>query len=166
MKKGIVKILILVLFLEVFVFNYQSYRVLSSNNKKEFNQEDFSKYETNDNYTYVEIDNLSDEIKTLNLDLGNVENVEYKFFYTDDTSSEFREIPSKNYIQNLEISKYICTYLSGKSNKIAVKIYSKNVQVDKIAINNKIPFDFNLARFIILFLIVFFSVIFNIIFHI
>ena len=61
-KKGIVKILILVLFLEVFVFNYQSYRVLSSNNKKEFNQEDFSKYETNDNYTYVEIDNLSDEI--------------------------------------------------------------------------------------------------------
>lgn len=114
MKKGIVKILILVLFLEVFVFNYQSYRVLSSNNKKEFNQEDFSKYETNDNYTYVEIDNLSDEIKTLNLDLGNVENVEYKFFYTDDTSSEFREIPSKNYIQNLEISKYICTYLFWK----------------------------------------------------
>ena len=156
MKKGIVKILILVLFLEVFVFNYQSYRVLSSNNKKEFNQEDFSKYETNDNYTYVEIDNLSDEIKTLNLDLGNIENVEYEFFYTDDTSSEFREIPSKNYIQNLENSKYICTYLSGKSNKIAVKIYSKNVQVDKIAINNKIPFNFNLARFIILFLIVFF----------
>ena len=127
MKKGIVKILILVLFLEVFVFNYQSYRILSSNNKKEFKQEDFSKYETNDEYTYIEIDNLSDEIKTLNLNLNNIENVEYQFFYTDDTSSGFRKMPAKNYIQNLENSKYICTYLSGKSNKIAVKIYENEL---------------------------------------
>ena len=156
MKKGIVKILILVLFLEVFVFNYQSYRILSSNNKKEFKQEDFSKYETNDEYTYIEIDNLSDEIKTLNLNLNNIENVEYQFFYTEDTSSEFRKMPAKNYIQNLENSKYICTYLSGKSNKIAVKIYSENVQVDKITINEKIPFKFNLARAIVLFLILYF----------
>ena len=156
MKKGIVKILILVLFLEVFVFNYQSYRILSSNNKKEFKQEDFSKYETNDEYTYIEIDNLSDEIKTLNLNLNNIENVEYQFFYTDDTSSGFRKMPAKNYIQNLENSKYICTYLSGKSNKIAVKIYSENVQVDKITINEKIPFKFNLARAIVLFLILYF----------
>ena len=156
MKKGIVKILILVLFLEVFVFNYQSYRILSSNNKKEFKQEDFSKYETNDEYTYIEIDNLSDEIKTLNLNLNNIENVEYQFFYTDDTSSGFRKMPAKNYIQNLENSKYICTYLSGKSNKIAVKIYSENVEVDKITINEKIPFKFNLARAIVLFLILYF----------
>ena len=156
MKKGIVKILIVVLFLEVFVFNYQSYRILSSNNKKEFNQEDFSKYETNDEYTYIEIDNLSDEIKTLNLNLNNIANVEYQFFYTDDTSSGFRKMPAKNYIQNLENSKYICTYLSGKSNKIAVKIYSENVQVDKITINEKIPFKFNLARAIVLFLILYF----------
>ena len=156
MKKGIVKILILVLFLEVFVFNYQSYRILSSNNKKEFYQEDFSKYETNDKYTYIEIDNLSDEIKTLNLNLSNIENVEYQFFYTDDTSSGFRKMSSKNYIQNLENSKYICTYLSGRSNKIAVKIYSENVQVDKITINEKIPFKFNLARAIVLFLILYF----------
>lgn len=156
MKKGIVKILILVLFLEVFVFNYQSYRILSSNNKKEFKQEDFSKYETNDEYTYIEIDNLSDEIKTLNLNLNDIENVEYQFFYTDDTSSGFRKMPAKNYIQNLENSKYICTYLSGKSNKIAVKIYSENVQVDKITINEKIPFKFNLARAIVLFLILYF----------
>ena len=53
MKKGIVKILILVLFLEVFVFNYQSYRVMSSNNRQEFTKENFSKYETNEKYTYI-----------------------------------------------------------------------------------------------------------------
>lgn len=152
MKKGIIKIFILVLLLEAFVFNYQSYRILSSNNKKEFNQEDFSKYETNDDYIYIEISNLSDKIKTINLNLSNIENVEYQFFYTDDTSSGFREMPTKNYIQNLENSKYICTYLSGKSNKIAVKISSKDVQVDKIVINQKVPFKFNIARVIILLL--------------
>ena len=160
MKKGIVKILILVLFLEVFVFNYQSYRVLSSNNKKEFNQEDFSKYETNDNYTYVEIDNLSDEIKTLNLNLNNIENTKYQFFYTDDTSSEFREMPTKNYIQKLENSKYVCTYLSGQSNKIAVKIFSGDANVEKITINRKIPFRFNYVRVMTLFLI--FAVVYTI----
>lgn len=155
MKKGIIKILIIVLFLEIFVFNYQSYRILSSSNKKEFNQENFSKYETNDKYTYIEIDNVSEEIKTLNLKLSNIENVEYQFFYTDDTSSEFRGTPTKNYVQKLENSKYICTYLSGKSNKIAVKIFSKAVQVDKIIINAKIPFKFNFARVIILFLVLY-----------
>ena len=76
MKKGIIKILIMVLFLETFVFNYQSYRILSFSNKKEFDQENFSKYETNDKYTYIEIDNVSEEIKTLNLKLSNIENVE------------------------------------------------------------------------------------------
>lgn len=153
MKKGIIKILILVLFLEVFVFNYQSYRVLSSKNKKDFSSNEFSKYEVNDEYIYVEIDNLSDEIKTLNLDLNNTENTEYQFLYTDDTSSNFRKMPSKNYVQNLEISKYICTYLSGKSDKIAVKVFDKNATVERITINEKIPFNFNIGRVIILFLV-------------
>ena len=99
---------------------------------------------------------MSDEIKTLNLKISNVNDTEYQFLYTDDTSSGFRKMPAKNYIQNLENSKYICTYLSGKSNKIAVKIYSENVQVDKITINEKIPFKFNLARAIVLFLILYF----------
>ena len=153
MKKRIIKILIIVLFLEVFVFNYQSYRILNSNNKKEFTEENFAKYETGEDYTYIEIDGLSDEIKTLNLKLNDVQNVEYQFYYTDDTSSSFRSMPSKNYVEKLENSKYVCSYLSGKSSKIAVKIFEEDIKVDKISINAKIPFKFNWLRFLILFMI-------------
>lgn len=153
MKKGIIKILIFVLFLEVFVFNYQSYRVMSSNNRQEFTKENFSKYETNEKYTYIEINNLSDEVKTLNLELNDVENVEYQFLYTDDTSSEFRAMPAKEYVQNLENSKYICTYLSGKSSKIAVKVFLRDAQIDSVTMNKRIPFKFNITRFLILFIV-------------
>lgn len=153
MKKGIIKILIIVLFLEVFVFNYQSYRVMSSKNKKEFLSVDFVKYETNDQYTYVEIDNLSEEIKTVHIELSNVENAEYQFLYTDDTSSEYRAVAAKQYVQQLEQSKYLSTYLSGNSKKIVMKIYLPDVKVDKVTINEKIPFKFNVYRVLTLFII-------------
>lgn len=48
--------------------------------------------------------------------------VEYQLLYTDETSSEFREVALKTYVQGIENSKYIDTYLSGKSNKIAIRI--------------------------------------------
>lgn len=150
MKKGIIKILIIVLFVEIFIFNYQSYRVMSSNNKKELN---ISNYETTNGYTYVEINDISEEIKTVHISLSNIKNVNYQFFYTDDTSSEYREVASKQYVQQLEQSKYISTYLSGKSNKIAIKIYFPDAKIDKITINEKIPFKFNVSRVLILFII-------------
>ena len=153
MKKGILQILILVLFLEVFIFNYQSFRVLSSNNEKFFSPTEFSEYKTIENYTYVQIDNISEEVKTVHINLKNEENVDYQFFYTDETSSEFRETASKQYVQKLEQSKYISTYLSGKSKKIAIKVYSPDAEIDSITINEKIPFRFNFGRVLILFII-------------
>ena len=153
MKKVILQILILVLFLEVFIFNYQSFRVLSSNNEKFFSPTEFSEYKTIENYTYVQIDNISEEVKTVHINLKNEENVDYQFFYTDETSSEFRETASKQYVQKLEQSKYISTYLSGKSKKIAIKVYSPDAEIDSITINEKIPFRFNFGRVLILFII-------------
>ena len=156
MKKGLFKIFILVVFLEIFIFNYQSYRVLSSNKKKEFDKRDFSSYEIDDNSTYIVIDNIFEEVKTLHLSLTNGNNLKYQFFYTDETSSEFRSLPSKQYINNFEKSKYIPTYLSGKSKKIAVKIFSNDVNVDKIVLNDKIPFRFSFARFFIILILFWF----------
>lgn len=156
MKKGLFKIFILVVFLEVFIFNFQSYRVLSSNGKNEFDKKDFSSYEINDDSTYIVIDNIFAEVKTLHLSLTDGDNLEYQFFYTDETSSEFRSLPSKQYINNFENSKYIPTYLSGKSKKIAVKIFSNDVNVDKIVLNDKIPFRFSFARFFIILILFWF----------
>lgn len=158
MKKSLIIIFILTLFLEIFVFNYKSYRVLSSKNEKEFLKSDFSLVNQTDDYKYIEIENIDEEVKTLHIFLDNVEDgVKYDVFYTDKTSEGFRYLGTKNYIQNVEKSQFLDTYLSGKSNKIGVKVYDSNATIEKININEKIPFEFNFLRFIILYLI-FFSV--------
>lgn len=154
MKKSLIIIFILTLFLEIFVFNYKSYRVLSSENEKEFLKSDFSLVEQTDDYKYIEIENIDENVKTLHVFLDNVEDgVKYEVFYTDKTSEGFRYLGTKNYVQNVEKSQFLDTYLSGKSNKIGVKVYDSNATVEKINVNEKIPFEFNFLRFIILYLI-------------
>lgn len=148
MKSKLIKLLILAIILEVVIFNYKSYRNLNSSNKRMFKEEDFSCYESNEKYTYIEIDNINDEIKTFYINISNAKVVEYQLLYTDETSSEFREITSKTYVQGIENSKYIDTYLSGKSNKIGIRIFAPNINVEEICINDKIPFNFSLMRFI------------------
>ena len=116
MKKGFIILFILTLFLEIFVFNYKSYRVLSSKNEIEFSKKDFSLVEQTDEYKYVEIENIDEEVKTLHIFLDNVTNgTKYEVFYTDETSSGFRYLGTKNYAKNVWKSTYLDTYLSGKS---------------------------------------------------
>lgn len=152
MKSKLIKLLILVIILEVVIFNYKAYRNLNSSNKRMFKEEDFSCYESNEKYTYIEIDNINDEIKTFYINISNAKVVEYQLLYTDETSSEFREVASKTSVQGIENSKYIDTYLSGKSNKIAIRIFAPNINVEEICINDKIPFNFSLVRFICVYL--------------
>ena len=152
MKSKLIKLLILVIILEVVIFNYKAYRNLNSSNKRMFKEEDFSCYESNEKYTYIEIDNINDEIKTFYINISNAKVVEYQLLYTDETSSEFREVAPKTYVQGIENSKYIDTYLSGKSNKIAIRIFAPNINVEEICINDKIPFNFSLVRFICVYL--------------
>lgn len=42
MKSKLIKLLILVIILEVVIFNYKSYRNLNSSNKRMFKEEEFS----------------------------------------------------------------------------------------------------------------------------
>ncbi len=155
--KNILKILIIVILVEIFIFNFNSYKNLFEKNEYEFTKEDFSVYEKREDSIYVEIDNISTEIKTLYISMNpTIDVVEYQFLYTDDTSSEFRSLPSKTYVQNIESSKYISTYLSGTSNKIGLIISDPNVDIISIGINKNIPFNFNLIRVSILFLSILF----------
>lgn len=154
MKKNFIIIFIFVLILEIFVFNFQSYRILTTKNKVEFQKENFSVYEKKDGYVYVELDDIFLEIKTLHIMLENVNNItSYEVFYTDATTSEFKYLAEKNYINDVEKTKYLNTFLSGKTEKIAIKIYDENIDIENICINDKIPFEFNFFRFIILYLI-------------
>lgn len=153
-------IYLFVILLEIFVFNYKTYRVMSNDDKRVYQKEDFSVYEENDEYTYVEIDGINTEMKSFHIILDNAEKVEYQVLYTDSTSSEFRSLPKKVYVDDLKSSEYIDTYLSGDSIKIAVKIWNEginNIDVSKVIINERIPFNFSSGRVLILYCILVFA---------
>jgi len=113
------------------------------------------------------LNNINTEVATIYLDLelpntGNEKikynKLDYKILYTDETSENFRGLFKKTFINTLENSKYFSVYLSGKSKKVAIEITDReNMQfkINKIIINKKIPFNFNIARFSILFLVIF-----------
>lgn len=153
MKKVLIKILLIVLIFEIFIFNFNSFRVFSNSGKREFLEADFE-YLESENATFVQIKNINSEIKTVHLKLKENAIVDYQFLYTDNTTKDLMATPIKKYIDSLEISQYIPCYLSGNSENFAIKIYEENIQIESITINEKIPFNFNLARVIILYLII------------
>jgi hypothetical protein len=151
MKKKLFIILLIVIILELTLFNINSYRVLNNNSKKEFTEEDFIYSEDDEYRTYIEIDNINTEVKTVHIELDIEYNVKYRVLYADETSSNLKGMPQKEYVIENENSKYIPCYLSGESSKIAIEIQDENVKIEKVTINEKIPFHFNLARVIIVY---------------
>lgn len=147
-------ILLIVLIVEITLFNINSYRVLDDSSKKEYTQKDFKYIETLDDSIYIKIENIDTEVKTIKLDLDTFESVDYEVLYTDETSSNLQGVPVKKYINDYENSKYIATYFSGESKEIGVKIYSSLANIEKITVNAKIPFNFNIIRVLILYGIV------------
>lgn len=157
MKKILFRIFLIVLIFELFVFNFSSFRILSNKEKKEFTNKDFVHIETDDeDITFIQINNIKAEIKTVYLKLKNIDVVDYTFLYTDETTKDLATTPTKTYVENLENSKYIPCYLSGNSNSFGIKIYEENTQIELITINEKIPLNFNVLRFIILYLSILF----------
>jgi hypothetical protein len=154
MKKKLFIILLIVVILELTLFNINSYRVLNNNSKKEFTAKDFTYDETQEDVTYIEIDNINTEVKTVHIELGITGNVIYRVLYADETSSSLKEMPQKEYVSEYENSKYIPCYLSGESSKIAIEVQSENVEIESVTINEKIPFHFNFLRVIILYIII------------
>lgn len=160
MKRNCSKILInliIALFLEVIVFNITSYRVLFGNfEKKEFTQFEFVEYQGSK--AIIKIDNINTELATVKLNFNEyIDDVrEYKIYFSDETSSNYRGLNSKNFIPENEKSKYIPLYLSGKVNGLEISIDKdiyENNNLDSIVINEKIPFEFNIIRFTIILLI-------------
>ncbi len=156
MKRNYSKLLtklIIALFLEVIVFNITSYRALLGNFERiEFNQFEFVKYQGSK--AILKIDNINKEIATVKINFTeDIDDVrEYQIYFSDETSSEFRGLNSKIYVPENEKSKYIPLYLSGKVNRLEIAIdkdiYNNN-NLESIVINEKIPFEFNIVRFLI-----------------
>ena len=169
--KNVLRIILVVLALEVYVFNFNSYRTFFKNfEQKELKKENFilenMEYdEQTDMFTVkkgeelssIIIDNINTEIATIKIegDGVNTNNIEYNIDYTDSSSSNFRSMPKKVLVNDLERSKYITCYLSGESEKIRINFQQSNTEdtilnIDSIKINEKVPFNFSIVRVITL----------------
>lgn len=112
--KNIIIIFIIIIILELTIFNVNSYRILNSEKSKTYNKKDFNCIEKDEFITLIEIPNINEEIKTLNIEVENYNVVDYKLLYTDETTAEYLELPVKTYVDDLQNSKYIATFLSRK----------------------------------------------------
>ena len=159
MKKiysNILIIFIISLFLEVIVFNITSYRLLFGNyEKRTYNGLKIENYSDDNQKVFFRIDNINTKVGTIKLLIENAEEeFEYKIYYTDNASSEFLGLNSKMYVPNDNKTSYIPVYLSGETKSLLISLDSKIYDLGNlngIVINEKIPFEFNIIRFIIIF---------------
>lgn len=152
------KILIVALFLEVIVFNITSYRAFFGKfEKKSYESQEITYYSEDDNKVFLELENINLKTATIKLELKDIEDVsEYKVFFSDDTSKEYQGLNSKRYIQNYEKSKYMPLYLSGNTKSLLISIDKPiydDGKLQRVIINEKIPFEFNFIRFFVIFFI-------------
>ena len=163
----ITRAILVILILELSIFNMNSYRLVFGdfehlkytvqNIKIEdgLTQEDGKHITTKEITKKVEIDNINKEIGTIKLNIDTNRPIEYKIYYTDETSAEYRDLPSKTLVNEIENSKSIPTYLSGTSKKILVELKipaNTTFKIDSIELNSNIEFNFNIVRVLLLFL--------------
>ena len=163
----ITRTILIILILELSIFNINSYRLMFGEfeyikyNVEELDLKDGleqkdGEYITSKEITQnIEINNINKEIGTIKLNIDTNRPIEYKIYYTDKTSANYRELPSKTLVNQIENSKSIPTYLSGESNKILVQLKipeNTKFNIDSIEINKNIDFKFNIVRVLLLFL--------------
>ena len=151
----VLTIFIIALVMEVIIFNFTSYRILFGNYERKEIEVSEEAYHDGDK-TYLSFENLNIDIGTIKInfkqDLDKVS--EYKVYFSDETSSEYRGLDSKVYIPKYEKSQYMPLYLSGKVNGLKISVDSEvynNNQIESVVINEKIPFEFNIIRFLVVF---------------
>ena len=170
-KKYALIVILITAILELTIFNINSYRMIFSKYEQKdvsinecklenltYNEETDT-YDMKDKDAYIFIDNVNCKIATIYLDasiVGNIyveDSLKYSVLYTDETSKNYRELPVKYFVNSINKSKYVTCYLSGKSEKIGIKLCAENeikLKINSIKINSRIPFKFNIYRVIVI----------------
>ena len=171
MNKKYFIILIVALVLEVIVFNITSYcNLFGKYAKRTYNSDGLAKKQSNleNNYNgnlqlkyygedeeriFIQVPKINEKTVSVKLELKDIEDVvEYQVYFEDETSTEYQSLVSKKYIPSYEKSKYMPLYLSGKTESLII-VLNKDLyeNVDKVIINENIPFEFNFIRFTLVF---------------
>lgn len=160
-KKYIILFLIAIC-LEVFLFNISSYSTIFGNYEiKICSEPEFLYYSEDENRAFVKFDDINVKTATVKVDIDNIERItEYKVFYSDEITSSHIGGFTKNCIPNNEKSKYIPLSLSGVTNSLIIEVDSEiynSGNLKSISVNEKIPFEFNKMRFLIIFIVISFA---------
>ncbi len=155
--KLINRTLLIALIIEIIVFNFRSWESI------------FFKKETLPNYNlygihcldtcradvdnYLEINNLNTEIHNIYLKISSDKTflMNYEIFFTDEANSIYLDAGARDYASDIRESHYIKVNPSGKIGNLKIKINSLNhdFKIEEIAINSRVPFHFNILRFIV-----------------
>lgn len=151
-KTKIIEIIIIALFLEIVLFNITSYRTIFGNYEvKKYTALDTINTEKDDKEC-LQISNINTEVATFKIEFKDIEGpTEYRIYYSDETTDGFYDLAEKEYIEEFEKSKYMSLSLSGKTTDIRVYIDKELYEqgnFNQIILNEKIPFQFNIIRFL------------------
>ena len=174
MKKNVVIISFIVVFLEIFIFNFSSIKSLFYKEIKiDKNDlilngiiyaESSNKYFIESNDNYIEI-NINAKINNIYLDIERLSHLPFKINidYTDSANNYYRKfrsnVKNERYIvSDIEKSKYIDLYHFGNTGKIKINLDLNVVnqfKINEITFNKLEPIHTNWFRMIGLFLIIF-----------
>lgn len=159
-KSKIIWIILIAIALELIVFNITSFRTIFGN--YDVKRYDVSEIETVEigNQICLKIKDINTKVATFKIEYKDLSGpTEYKLFYSDETTDNFYDLETKTYIEGFEKSKYMPLSLSGNVSKMNVHIdgyeYSQGNFLG-IVLNEQIPFEFNIVRFLIVLGILFF----------
>lgn len=167
-KKVIVILFIIALFLELVVFNINSFRVFGKGEELSLNDANLigitkteNGYLVQSNEAAIEWKDLNKEIKTIFADIeisGNSRvSFECRISYTDDTAKyyyEEEELKAKEIVNEVDRTKYFTCHFSGDVRDLKIEIlYAQAcmIQIDNITINKQVPYNVSILRFAIVF---------------
>lgn len=169
-KLGIVLFVIL-LILELTVFNYKFYSSLG-NDPTMVSSVRYNNIVNNGNTLklgsgdkYIEIPNINKHLNNVYINMEIKDDKEYKenkalnvfISATDAGNSEYFDLPERGIVYNIDQTKYIKLNLNGESEKLKINFIgsdNKEVFIHSIVLNANMPFSFNIIRLIMLFVLI------------
>ena len=139
----IFKVIVVSLFLEMTIFNIKSYRLMFDfkNKEKVYLSNQFEDTINNTIYTL----NDAGKVKTVFIELpDDAKNVEYWIEYSD-SSISYNKLPSKNYFESIDESKYTAVSFTGNVKSLSI-IFHDSQPIEKIIINRTIPINISWTR--------------------
>lgn len=160
------------LFLEIFVFNMRSFRLVGKNYQSKFvpiedceivgmekkqTEEGKEYYEATSDMPIIKMVGVKQEVGTLYLNIQRIDDIHsfsFRTFYADETSENLRELPAKTINTRVDATRFVSLHLTGE-----VKQINLNLNVPKgsqfvlngFIFNKTIPFSFQFLRFLLVF---------------